>query len=499
MNNFFEYEQYDAMGLAELVKQKEVKPREIIDEAIKRIEKYNPLLNAVIFKMYSEACELADNTLTDAPFAGVPFLIKDLMSAYAGVPLTRGSKAYKNYIPPHDSELIKRYKKAGMIILGKTNTPEFGLLGVTEPELHGPSRNPWNTNHTPGGSSGGSGAAVGSGMVPMASAGDGGGSIRIPASCCGVFGIKPTRGRVPLGPDYGEVWQGATVAHVISRSVRDSAAMLDAVIGDDMGAPYVIPAPERSYLEEVNHDPRPLKIAFAKRSPLGNDVQQECIKSVEDAAKLLESLGHKVEENEPVIDGMTLAKCYFMLYFGEVAADIQDLGKMLGRKPVPSDVETQTWILNLLGKTFTAGDFVLSLREWNNFSRKMAEFHQKYDLYLTPTLASPPVEVGELKPGLVEEKMTKLVNRMNVGKLLKASGMVDKIAIKSLSKSPFTQLANLTGQPAMSVPLHWSSKGLPCGVQFIAPFGNESVLFQLAGQLERARPWFNRRPTVGRG
>ncbi len=493
---FKEYEDYDALGLAGLVKKKKVTAKELTEAAIDKIEMYNPALNAVIFKMYSEARNAADQSLPEGPFKGVPFLLKDLLSRYAGVPFTKGSKACKNYIPSHDSELVKRYRKAGVVFLGKTNTPEFGLMGVTEPELFGATRNPWNTKHTPGGSSGGSGAAVGSGMVPMASAGDGGGSIRIPASCCGAFGLKPSRGRVPLGPDVGESWQGAAVAHVITRSVRDSAAMLDAVSGPDAGDPYSIISPERPYLEEVERDPKPLKIAFSKRSPLGNELHPECVSAVEKAVKLLQSLGHKLEEREPSMDGMTLAKCYFMIYYGEVAAEVADLKNVLGREPLPSDVETMTWILNLVGQVFSAGDFVGCMNSWNTYARMMGEFHKSYDLYLTPTLASLPVKVGELKPSFVEEKMMKLVIKLNMAKALVKSGMVDKLAIESLSRTPFTQLANLTGQPAMSVPMHWSSEGLPCGVHFVAPFGDEATLFQLAGQIERTQPWFNQRPML---
>ena len=496
MTIFKDYENYDALGLAELVKKKKVKPRELTEAAIDKVERYNPSLNAVIFKMFSEARNVTEQNLPEGPFTGVPFLLKDLLSRYAGVPFTKGSKACKNYIPSHDSEMVKRYRKAGVVFLGKTNTPEFGLMGVTEPELFGPTRNPWNLKHTPGGSSGGSGAAVGSGMVPMASAGDGGGSIRIPASCCGVFGLKPSRGRVPMGPDVGESWQGAAVGHVISRSVRDSAAMLDAVSGPDYGDPYSIAPPLRPYLEEVEKEPEQLKIAFSKRSPLGKELHPECVNAVEKAANLLQSLGHKVEEREPSIDGKAVAKCYFMLYYGEVAAEVADLKNILGREPVASDVETMTWILNLVGQVYNAGDFVAAMNEWNTFARQMGEFHKSYDLYLTPTLASLPVKVGELKPNFVEERMMKLISKLNMAKALVKSGMVDKMAIESLAKTPFTQLANLTGQPAMSVPMHWSSEGLPCGVQFIAPFGDESTLFRLAGQIERSQPWFNQRPIL---
>jgi amidase len=496
MGKIAEYVKYDGLGLAELVRKKKVSPQELCEEAISRIEKINPKINAVIYRMYDLARKAAGDNLPNGPFKGVPFLCKDLVSSYAGVPMTKGSKSCKDYVPSQDSELMTRYKATGLIIMGKTNTPEFGLMGVTEPELHGPTRNPWNTDHTPGGSSGGSAAAVASGMVPIASGGDGGGSIRIPASFCGLFGLKPTRGRNPLGPEFGEIWQGAEVEHVLTRTVRDSAAMLDAVNGPDAGAPYVIPKPERPYLSEVSRNPGKLKIAFTVKSPLGTQVHPECKKAVENAARMLEKMGHRVEEAEPRIDGLALAKSYFMLYFGEVAADVEELKNVLGRKLKHTDTEGATWALNLLGRSFSAGEFVLSMRDWNTFSRQMGIFHQTYDLYLTPTTAAPPVRIGELKQKPSEEFILKIINAMNLGGLLKISGITDKLAIEGLSKTPFTQLANLTGLPAMSVPLHWTPEGLPCGVQFIARFGEESVLFRLAGQIEKAKPWFDRRPEM---
>jgi amidase len=412
--------------------------------------------------------------------------------------MTKGSKSCRNYVPTMDSEMARRYKAAGLIVLGKTNTPEFGLMGVTEPELHGPTRNPWNLDHTPGGSSGGSAAAVAAGLVPLASGGDGGGSIRIPASCCALFGLKVTRGRNPLGPDAGEIWQGAVVEGVLTRSVRDSAAMLDATNGADPGTPYILPKPSRPYLKDAQQDPPRLKIGFTIQSPFKANIDPECVKAVQNAAKLLESLGHVVEEAQPNIDGEALGKSYIMMYFGEVAADIEELKSVVGRPLNHHDTEEATWALNLLGKTFSAGDFVLAMRQWNTFSRQMAKFHENYDLYLTPTIATTPPRIGELKQSPAEEVFLKIINSLNLGRLLKATGVTDTMATKGLSKMPFTQLANLTGQPAMSVPLHWSKEGLPCGVQFIGRFGEESLLFQLAGQLERAAPWFDRRPTLDR-
>jgi amidase len=496
MGTFPEYDRQDGLGLADLIRKKEITPEEVCEAAIARIEKINPRINAVIYRMFDIGRRTARANLPDGPFSGVPFLIKDLLAAYAGVPMTMGCRALRDFIPSFDSELMKRYKATGVVVLGKTNTPELGLMGITEPELHGPTRNPWNLDYTPGGSSGGAAAAVASGMVPMASGGDGGGSIRIPASYCGLFGLKPSRGRNPTGPEYGAIWQGAAVEHVITRSVRDSAAMLDAIQGPDAGAPFMIQKPERPYLDEVFRAPGALRIGFTRKSPLSAGVHPECREAVEKTANLLESLGHAVEEAEPAIDGIALARSYFTMYYGEIEADIAQIGKTLGRKLSQADVEGTTWLLNLLGKAFTAGEFVLSIRQWNTFSRQMGLFHEKYDFYLTPATACPPVKIGGMKPRPAEEKAMKIVNRLGLGKLVRLTGLEEKIAIDSLARTPFTQLANLTGQPAMSVPLHWTKDGLPCGVQFIARSGDEASLFRLAGQLEQAQPWFEKRPNI---
>lgn len=498
MGTFKEYDQYDGLGMAELVGKKEISPAELCEEAIERIEKLNPALNAVITPMFDLGRKDIEKGLPDGPFSGVPFLLKDLVAAYAGIPLTGGSRAYRNYIPDEDCELVTRFKKAGVVIMGKTNCPEWGLLGITEPELYGPTRNPWNLDHTPGGSSGGSAAAVAGGMVPIASGGDGGGSIRIPSSCCALFGLKPTRGRNPTGPEHGAIWQGAVVEHIVSRSVRDSAAMLDAICGTDVGAPYIIPVPERSYIEEITREPGSLKIAFNTRSPVETEVHPECVKAVEETARLLEGLGHTVVEDRPAIDGKALATSYFTMYMGEIAADIEELELILGRKAKKGDVEALTWTFNLLGRAYSAGYFVEQLRQWGMASRAMGRFHEQYDLYLTPTVAFPPVRVGELQPKPAERVLLGVVNALGGwgGKLLKLSGVMETIAVESLAKTPFTQLANFTGQPAMSVPLHWTAEGLPCGVQFIGRFGDEATLFRLAAQLEQAQPWFDRRPPV---
>lgn len=496
MGAFKEYEIYDGLGLAELVRKGDMSPLELCEEAISRIEKINPQLNAVVAPMFDIGRKTANGPIPDGPFFGVPFLLKDLLASYAGVPMTGGCKSLKNFVPETDSEMVRRFKNAGLVILGKTNTPEFGLKGITEPELFGPCRNPWNTDRTPGGSSGGSASAVAAGMVPLASAGDGGGSIRIPAGYCGLFGIKPSRGRNPSGPTYGRIWQDAVQEHVITRSVRDSAAMLDCTRGPDIGAPYIISPPQRPYLEEITIKPGKLKVAFCTRSPIDTPVHPECIKSIQKTAKLLEDLGHHVEEAEPDLNGKALAESYLIMYFGEMAADINNLEGFLGRKAKIGDVEDLTWTLGLLGRSFSAGEFVGAIRRWDVASRKMGEFFQKYDLYLTPATAYPPPKIGELNPTPAETILMKLVNKLSLGGILKASGIAGQMAEKSLEKMPFTQLANFTGIPAMSVPLYWTEGGLPLGSHFMAPAGDEATLFQLAAQLENAQPWFERRPAV---
>ena len=496
MSGFKEFDRFDGLGMADLVRKKEVAPSELCEEAIRRIKQVNPKVNAVIHTMYDIAREWVHKGMPEGRFIGVPFLLKDMTEEYAGVLLTNGSKACRNYVPTQDTEIVQRFKKSGLVILGKTNLPEFGVMGITEPELYGPTRNPWNTGHTPGGSSGGSAAAVASGMVPLASGNDGGGSIRIPASCCGLFGLKPTRGRNPLGPRVGQLWQGAVVSHVITRSVRDSAAMLDATQGADAGAPYVIPPPQRPYLQEIDRDLGSLKIAYTSASPIGTKVHPECVKAVQETAMLLEQLGHKVEEAQPEVDGKAIANSYLTLCFGEVAAEIEEMGVILGRKVKTSDVEALTWTLGLLGRTLSAGEFAKANREWGVAGRAMGRFHQIYDLYMTPTLAYPPMKVGELQPKPYERMLMKAVNALGVGVIFKMSGLIDQMAESNLSKMPFTQLANLTGQPAMSVPLHWTTDGLPVGVHFMAPFGDEATLFRLAAQLEKARPWFEKHGPV---
>jgi len=490
-----EYISHDALGLAELVRRGETTSSELLEVAVRRAERLNPRLNAIVTPMYDEGRRIVDRGV-DGPFAGVPLLLKDLLHAYAGFPLSSGSAALCEWKPPLDSTFVRRLRRAGLVVFGKTNTPELGIVAVTEPEVFGPCRNPWNLDHTPGGSSGGSAAAVAAGITPIAAANDGGGSIRIPAACCGLFGLKPSRGRVPTGPYFGEVWDGAVVDHVLTRSVRDSAGALDATRGFEAGAPYGIMEPERPYLEEVDRPVERLRVAFSTRSPIGTPVHPDCVQAVHSAARLLEELGHEVVEAEPSIDGRAVIRSYLTMYYGEVAADLEMARSLVGGRKVRRGFEERTKMLAAIGRILPAATFVEAKRSWNTFAREMGRFHRRHDIYLTPALARPPVRVGEVAPGVAEKLGMKLARALRAGRLLLAAGIIDRIAEENLALVPFTQLANLTGQPGMSVPLHWSAEGLPCGVQCMAAFGSEDLLIRLAAQLEEARPWFHRLPPL---
>lgn len=489
---FDEYRRYDALGLAELVRKGEVTASELMDIAIARTEEVNPRLNAVIHKMYEEGRLLAAKANKEAPFAGVPFLVKDLGLDIKGFPIRTGSKGYEGYLPPEDSVLVRRYREIGLAYFGKTNTPEFGLTPYTEPQHFGPTRNPWNPERSAGGSSGGSGAAVAAGITPIATASDGGGSIRIPASCNGLFGIKPSRGRLSFGNAIGEMWSGAVVEGCVSRSVRDSATFLDALCAPTPGDPYIIQRPERPYLEEVEREPQPLRIAFSTSHTLGQTMDPECVKAVEEAATLLTALGHKVEERPLPYRKEDLKEVFVMMVFGEVAADLEKMSRHLGRPVTRRDVEPNTYALGLLGKTYSAKDYAVNRRRWNDISRRVASFHESYDLILTPTVSMPPFPIGSLQPTPSEKRLIGMVNTLGLGGLLKAS--VDELAEKIFAYIPHAPFANMTGQPSMSVPLHWTPDNLPAGVMFTAPIGREDLLFQLAGQLERSHPWFDRVP-----
>lgn len=465
---------------------------ELVELSIEAIETVNSSLNAVIYKMYDQAQRQVEAQPLTGPFAGVPMLLKDMNQEIRDEPMTNGSKAYRAYKASEDAHYVTRLKNAGVVFLGYTNAPEFALMAVTEPKYYGPTRNPWNLKLTPGGSSGGSAAAVATGMVPLAGASDGGGSIRIPASYCGLFGLKPSRGRTPVGPRSGRHWQGASVNHVLTRTVRDSAAMLDSLTMTERAGAFQAPVFSGSFLDELGRPfEKPLKIAFSVTSPLGTEVHPECRQAVLEAARLLENMGHHVIEKNAPVNGKSVAKSYITMYFGEVAAELSTLETVLGRKTNRRDVEPATWLLGSLGNAVSAAEFVLSLREWDDAAMQMETFHDTYDFYMTPTTALLPAKIGELELTSVEKLLAAVSDKLGIAKLLKKFGLVDTLVETSLKRTPFTQLANLTGQPAMSVPVYQTSEGLPLGVQVFARRGREDLLFRLAAELEQTSNWID--------
>jgi amidase len=475
MTAFPDYDRYDGLGLAALVRAREVTAAELLAAAIERLDARNPAINAVIHRMHDEARAAIAAGLPEAPLAGVPYLLKDLGTYYAGTPTTAGSRFFRGFVPDHDSEIVRRMKRAGLVIFGKTNTSEFGLSTSVEPMLYGPTRNPWNLAHSAGGSSGGAAAAVAAGILPMAHATDGGGSIRIPASCCGLFGLKPTRARTPMGPDLGEGWNGASTAHAVTRSVRDSAALLDATQGPDIGDPYWAPPPRGSFLAEVSVDPGRLRIALTTKAWNGQAVDPECVAAATAAARLCETLGHHVSEASPVIDEEARGRAAYVIAAAHTRATLELRGKALGREPRPEDVETHSWGAAEFGREVTASEYAQSIRVMHQTGRVIGRFFTEHDVLITPTMCRPPHKLGVLAmTGTDPQEYLQAI----------------------LGTIAFTSPFNTAGTPAMSVPLHWSKGGLPIGVQFAAGFGEEATLFRLAAQLEKARPWADRRPAL---
>ncbi len=494
MQPFAEYDRHDGLGLAQRVAAGDVTAAELLYTAQVRADAVQRALNPIVRRMDAEAAAAIASGLPRGPFTGVPYLLKDLLQSCAGVPMSMGSAALRDHVPADDDEFVARLKRAGLVLFGKTNVPEFGLVAYTEPKAFGATRNPWDPTRTPGGSSGGSAAAVAARILPAAGANDGGGSIRIPASYCGLFGLKPSRGRVSSGPDAGEVWMGASCEHALTRSVRDSAALLDAVAGPAPGDPFGI-APTGSFLEATRQPVPKLRIAFSTASPMGTPVASACVDAVQGAVSLLQELGHEVEEAAPAYDGILLMRAYLMLYFGAVAAQLRELREQGGRLRAHL-LEPSTRALAAIGEAIGAGEFLRWQQRWNLFGRVLGGFFQTYDLWLTPTTADLPPRIGELSPTPMQEQLLVWASRLRIGGLLRRLGVVEQVAITNLARTPFTQLANLTGVPAMSVPLHWTNEGLPVGVHFMAPFGAEARLFALAAQLEQARPWAARVPPI---
>jgi Asp-tRNA(Asn)/Glu-tRNA(Gln) amidotransferase A subunit family amidase len=466
---------YDALGLAELVRRREVKAEELLERAIARVEAVNPQINAVVAKHYDLARADVKARKLEGPFEGVPFLLKDLFVGLAGTVTTEGSVAFKSQVMDADTTIPARAKAAGMVVFGKTATPEFGLTVTTESTLFGATRNPWNLKHSAGGSSGGAAAAVAARILPIANATDGGGSIRIPASCCGVFGLKPSRGRVPSGVGKGIGWNGLSVLHAVSISVRDSAAMLDVLAGPEPGDSIVPPSPAGSFLDAAKARPKRLRMALIEAAPSGVPVHADCIAAVRAAAKLCESLGHTVEPASLALDAKALGDAMFATISVATAIRLDDRAKALGRALTDDEVEPVTRRTAEIGRTVSGATYSAARTVFDQAAVEVARLLSTYDVFLSPVLAAPPVVLGEL--GLSPPN-------------------VSEWGPKVTAYSPFTALANMTGVPAMSVPLHWNAAGLPIGVMFTAPFAREDVLFTLAAGLEEAQPWANRRPPV---
>jgi amidase len=468
----------DATAQAELVANGDASPLEMTEAAIERIEQLDGPINAVILRWFDHAREVASSAdLPDGPFRGVPFLLKDLWAPYAGQPMTNANVALRDAMPisPADSTLVSRFRAAGLVTLGRTNSPELGSLPVTEPVAYGPTRNPWNTDHVPGGSSGGAAAAVAAGMVPIAHASDGGGSIRIPASCCGLFGLKPTRGRIPFGPDVGEGWSGLSTMHAVSRSVRDNALLLDVVEGPDLGAPYQARPKERPYVEEVGRPTGELRVALLSGMVNGLPTHPDCQTAVKAAAKICEDLGHVVEEASIEVDLAAMGTASQCIISGNVLSILEDRSAAIGRELREGDVEPVTWSMIQAVKQRGAAEYARSVRTVHSLGRQVERFLQSYDVILSPTLGAPPEKLGVLSLSNPD---------------------VEAFGRAVFTSVGYTQLYNFSGHPAMSVPLHWNTDGLPIGIQFAARLGDEAGLIRLAAELEEACPWDHRRPTL---
>lgn len=495
MPSFTDYESHDATALAELIHAREVSAAELVEAAIERIEARNPAINAVVARCFerARAQAAAPEQLPDGPFRGVPFLLKDLKALDAGQPVSNGSRLFADVRATTDDELVRRFKAAGLIVCGRTNTPEFGILGVTEPELHGPTRNPWDRERTCGGSSGGAAAAIAAGMVPVAHGSDGGGSIRIPASNCGLFGLKPTRDRIPLlGPDAS--WGGLATHGVLSRSVRDTAGLLDCLEGRAPGQVEGLSSPELPFARQLDQDPPPLRIALCTDALLANATNPINVEAAERAAELCESLGHRVERAKPAFDRHELTRAYLMMVACGTAAIVAGRVAELGRTPAMAELEPKTWLLKTIGEVVSASEYLQELGRIRRASATILEFFTDYDVMLTPTLAQPPLKVGEIHTTNVERIAARTFRAAPIKRVM--LGLLEQLAEDPLAPNPNTQLFNLTGQPAMSVPLHWSDDGLPIGVQFAGRLGDEGLLLRLARQLEQAQPWFDRRPSL---
>lgn len=487
---FDEYRGYDATGLAKLVATKQVSAGELLASAQARAAEVNPRINAIVRDIPASPGE----TLT-GPFAGVPFLIKDLAQDYAGLPTSQGSRALQSMPISEHATVVRRWLDAGLVIFGKTNTPEFGAKGITEPVAWGPARNPWNLQRTPGGSSGGSAAAVAAGVVPCAGANDGGGSIRIPAACCGLVGLKPSRALTPMGPATSEAMHGAAVQGVVSRTVRDTAAMLDVICGGEPAGPFSPALPTSPFASCVDQHPGTLRIGVRVPSAINPAPDAEAYAAVEATVRVLTDLGHHVDElTQAPYDDAALAKDFLLTWFVNVAWEVADTKRRTGSGD--ESFERDTLIMAALGRATSSVDYVDSVQRRQEYVRRITDFFSSYDLLLTPTLATPPPRIGAFDLPVVLQRASDVLIKTRAAGFLRYTKIVDDMIDQNLGWVPYTQLANLTGRPAISLPLHWTADGLPLGVQFVAPLAGESLLIRLAAQLEQAVPWADRMAQV---
>ncbi|GAV13214.1 amidase [Paenibacillus sp. NAIST15-1] len=472
-----EYASYDGLGLAELVKRGEVTPEELTALACEAIRLVNPQLNVMAVSMQELAEKESKSALPNGPFTGIPFLVKDSTLHAAGVPLNSGSRLGEGMIYPYDSEMMRRFRQAGLVTLGSTTAPEFGFNVTTEAVLYGPTRNPWNPDRSPGGSSGGSAAAVAAGIVPIAHANDGGGSIRIPAACSGLVGLKPTRGRTPNGPDNGEVLSGLGIQFAVTKTVRDTAALLDAVAGPDPGAYAWAERPSRPFSAELDEEPGRLRIAWTGKPFSGTPVDAECLRVLHETVGLCEELGHELVEVLPEVDYEALFVATMHIWAANTYHGIERLAKTLNRKPSEHNLEATILKAYQYGATLTAHDLLNALDISAQASRSVGRFFEQYDVLLSPTIASVPFPLGELNANNPDIDLRSWTEQV-------------------FTRAPFTSLFNTTGQPAVSLPLGWSADGLPIGMQFAGRFADEATLLRLSAQLEAARPWNHKRPVI---
>ena len=473
--SFAEYDRHDALGLAALIAKKKITAREAIDEAIARAQKLNPVLNAIVFEAYEQARDATKGRGPRGPLAGVPMLLKDMRAGATGMPTRSGSRMIPPIPADHDSTLVARFKAAGLVPLGKTNVPEFGILPTTESQLYGPARNPWDLTRSTGGSSGGSAAAVAAGIVPIAHATDGGGSIRIPAACNGLVGLKVSRGRITQGPDFADSTSGLSVDNVVTKSVRDTAAALDLVCMPDYGDPYTAPEPEGSYLEGIRRKPKRLKIALSMKDLRGAAFHADVQAALKKTAKLCEDLGHGVEEATPPMDAEETTRAFMTLWATSTAYAVEGLARATGIKPSLDVLEGLTFGLYERGKSIPAIQQIWAQQTLYRYARVAAAFHERFDIWLTPTLATPPMKLGVVDTAETD---------------------VERGFAPIMNYVPYTAMQNATGQPAINLPLYWNKDGLPIGVQFVARYGGEMMLLKLAAELEKASPWAQRRPNI---